>query len=72
MAVHQALQQQLLARTSQEIDSLLINFRAWFRTLANLTTIEEFTDGVLDIVPELFDDATPNNITTRRHIVSPP
>ena len=53
----QALQRELPTRQPQELTGLLQNFRQWFRGTPDGTGIEDLTDGVLDIAPELFDDA---------------
>ena len=66
MAAAQALQQELPARQPDEIPSLLAHFRRWFRGLPNPSTIEDLTDGVLDIAAELFDDSVLGNLTDFR------
>ena len=68
MAALQAVQAEYNARQPAELYAILTNLRQWFRTTADGNSIEELMDGVLDIAPELFDDATLNDVNAfRRH-----
>ena len=66
VAARQLLQKVLPARTPQEIDTLLGEFRQWFRDVPNGIGIEEMADGALDIASELFDAAVLGNANAFR------
>ena len=58
-AARRLLQQVLPSRTDpDELDALILEFRQWFRGLADGTSIEDMANGATDIAEELFDAAT--------------
>ena len=65
-AVHNLLMRQLPTRTDDEIDGLVQEFRHWWRGMPDASSVEDVTDGAMDIADELFDASILNNAAAFR------
>ena len=65
-AVHNLLMRHLPTRTDDEIDGLVQEFRHWWRGMPDASSVEDVTDGAMDIADELFDASILNNAAAFR------
>ena len=60
-AVHNLLQRHLPTRSDDEIDGLVQDFRRWWHSMPDGSSVEEVVDGAMDIADELFDASVLND-----------